>query len=153
MTKTLNQIIFFSSTKIRIFFSATLGIRIFFLEKKHTPHFQVKWSFPKIKYLFRTVEVYSLRGDVQRCWYERRGWITYQKYQVWLGGSRVQRHIWWTHQGTDMYIQHILKIEWFTYIQHVLKIEWFTYWHKMKTNKYHTVRIVSKPNIKIGEVK
>jgi hypothetical protein len=30
MTKTLNQIIFFSSTKIRICFSATLGIRIFF---------------------------------------------------------------------------------------------------------------------------
>ena len=30
MTKTLNQIIFFSSAKIRIFFSATLGIRIFF---------------------------------------------------------------------------------------------------------------------------
>ena len=36
MTKTLNQI-FFSSTKIRIFFSAILGIRIFFLEKNHTP--------------------------------------------------------------------------------------------------------------------
>ena len=46
MTKTLNQIIIFSSTKIRIFFSATLGIRIFFLEKKHNPPFQVKWSFP-----------------------------------------------------------------------------------------------------------
>ena len=30
MTNSLNQIIFFSSTKIRIFFSATLGIRIFF---------------------------------------------------------------------------------------------------------------------------
>ena len=30
LTKTLNQIIFFSSTKIRIFFSVTLGIRIFF---------------------------------------------------------------------------------------------------------------------------
>ena len=31
---------FFSSTKIRIFFSATLGIRIFFLEKNHNlpPH-------------------------------------------------------------------------------------------------------------------
>ena len=29
MIKTLNQIIFFSSTKIRIFLSATLGIRIF----------------------------------------------------------------------------------------------------------------------------
>ena len=40
-------------TKIRIFFSATLGIRIFFLEKKHNPPppppppLQVKWSFPK----------------------------------------------------------------------------------------------------------
>jgi hypothetical protein len=30
MTKTLNQIMFFSFTKIRIFFSVTLGIRIFF---------------------------------------------------------------------------------------------------------------------------
>jgi len=30
MTNTLNQIIFFPSTKIRIFFSATLGIWIFF---------------------------------------------------------------------------------------------------------------------------
>ena len=30
MTKTLNHIIFFSSTKIRIFFSATLGIKYFF---------------------------------------------------------------------------------------------------------------------------
>jgi hypothetical protein len=37
MTKTLNQIIFFSSTKIRIFFSATLRIRIFVLEKTITP--------------------------------------------------------------------------------------------------------------------
>ena len=33
MTKTLNHIIFFSSTKIRIFFSATLGTRIFFFIK------------------------------------------------------------------------------------------------------------------------
>jgi hypothetical protein len=36
MTKTLNQI-FFSSNRIRIFFSAALGIRIFFLEKTHNP--------------------------------------------------------------------------------------------------------------------
>ncbi|CAB9541841.1 hypothetical protein BROOK1789B_2199 [Bathymodiolus brooksi thiotrophic gill symbiont] len=35
MTKILNQIIFFSSTKIRIFFSATLGI--FFFRKKPYP--------------------------------------------------------------------------------------------------------------------
>jgi hypothetical protein len=50
--KTLNQIIFFPSTKIRIFFSATLGIRIFFLEKNHTPPppLQVKWSFPNRKW-------------------------------------------------------------------------------------------------------
>ena len=34
MTKIPNQIIFFSSTKIRIFFSATLGIRIFIKKKK-----------------------------------------------------------------------------------------------------------------------
>ena len=47
MTKTLNQIIFFSSTKIRIFFSATLGIRIFFKKKNiPPPPLQVKWSFP-----------------------------------------------------------------------------------------------------------
>ena len=46
MTKTLNQIIFYSSTKIRIFFSATLGIRIFFLGKKHNPPLEVKWSVP-----------------------------------------------------------------------------------------------------------
>ena len=49
MTKTLNQIVFFSSNTIRIFLSATLGIRMFFLGKNHTPPphtFQVKWSFP-----------------------------------------------------------------------------------------------------------
>ena len=32
-----NQIIFFSSTKIRIFFSAILGIRIFFKKKNTNP--------------------------------------------------------------------------------------------------------------------
>ena len=36
MTKTLNQI-YFSSTKFRIFFSATLGIRIFFQKKTIPP--------------------------------------------------------------------------------------------------------------------
>ena len=42
MTKTLNHIIFFSSTKIRICFSATLGIRIFILEKNHnSPPFKL----------------------------------------------------------------------------------------------------------------
>ena len=48
MTKTLNQIIFFSSTKIRISFSATLGIRIFFLVKNHNPSLEIKWSVPKM---------------------------------------------------------------------------------------------------------
>ena len=46
ITKSLNQIIFFSSTKIRIFFSATLGIRIFKKKKKTITPLQVKWSFP-----------------------------------------------------------------------------------------------------------
>ena len=46
MTKTVNQIILFSSTKTRIFFSATLGIRIFFLKKNHNPPQEVKWSVP-----------------------------------------------------------------------------------------------------------
>jgi hypothetical protein len=48
MTKTLNQNIFFSSTKIRIYFSATLGIRIFFFFKNHNPPppLQVNRSFP-----------------------------------------------------------------------------------------------------------
>jgi hypothetical protein len=41
MTKTLNHIILFSSTKIRIFVSATLGIRIFVLEKNHNPPFKL----------------------------------------------------------------------------------------------------------------
>ena len=42
MTKTLNQIIFLSSTKIRILFSARLWIRIFFFRKNHnTPSFKL----------------------------------------------------------------------------------------------------------------
>ena len=44
--------LFFSSTIIRIFFSATLGIRIFFLEINNNPPppplFQVKWPFPNL---------------------------------------------------------------------------------------------------------
>ena len=49
MTKTLNQIFFFLHQNHKIF-SATLGIRIFFLEKKHNrppPNLVVKWSVPK----------------------------------------------------------------------------------------------------------
>ena len=60
MTKTLNQI-FFPSTKIRIFFSATMGIRIFFFEKKHTPPpppLQVKWSFPNRHYNLNSKQGY-----------------------------------------------------------------------------------------------
>ena len=58
---------FFSSTKIRIFFSATLGIRIFFQKKKHNPPpLQVKWSFPKkIEVIEQTQKVYfwANQGD------------------------------------------------------------------------------------------
>ena len=64
MTKTLNQIfILFFSTKIRFFFSATLGIRIFFLEKKHhtPPLLQVKWSFPNTFALKYKIMQYKIR--------------------------------------------------------------------------------------------
>ena len=58
MTKTLNQIIFFSSTKIRIFFQQHCESDYFFRKKNITPPlpFQVKWSFPKQEYI--TVYIY-----------------------------------------------------------------------------------------------
>jgi hypothetical protein len=69
MTKTLNQIIFFSSTKTRIFFSATLGIRIFFQKKTITP-LQAKWSFPnstqKTKDRARLIPL-STGGELRFC--------------------------------------------------------------------------------------
>jgi hypothetical protein len=51
MTKTLNQIIFFSSTKIRIFFFSNIGNqrsekKILNETKNHKPPLQVKWSVP-----------------------------------------------------------------------------------------------------------
>ena len=53
-------------TKTEYFFQQHWESEYFFRKKPYPP-FQVKWSFPKIKHIFRTVEVYSLRGDVQRC--------------------------------------------------------------------------------------
>ena len=54
MTKTLNQIIFLSSTKIRILFSATkLGVRIFFQKKTITPPFKLNGRSLKITSLVR----------------------------------------------------------------------------------------------------
>ena len=44
MTKTLNQTDFFFLHQNQNMFSATLGIRIFFLEKKISPPLEVKWS-------------------------------------------------------------------------------------------------------------
>ena len=48
ITKTLNQIIFFSSTKIRIFFSATLGIRIFFCSCTIPSYYALLNGSPKL---------------------------------------------------------------------------------------------------------
>jgi hypothetical protein len=46
-TRFYDKKVFFSSAKIWIFFSVTLGIRIFFFGKKHNPSpLQVKWLFP-----------------------------------------------------------------------------------------------------------
>ena len=67
MTKTLNQIIFFPSTKIRIFFSATLGIRIFFLEKNHTPPFKLNGRSLTILNYFRQILV-AFKYFVQTDW-------------------------------------------------------------------------------------
>jgi hypothetical protein len=53
MTKTLNQIIFFSPPKSEYFFS-NIGNQNILLEKKHNPPpppLQVKWSFPKLNNL------------------------------------------------------------------------------------------------------
>ena len=71
MTKTLNQIIFFFSTKIRIFSSATLGIRIFFQKKTITPPLQVKWSFPQwflTRRFFKFRPIRTHYGPWQPCW-------------------------------------------------------------------------------------
>jgi hypothetical protein len=60
MSKTLNQIIFFSSTKIRIFFSPILGIRICFRKKPYPPPLQMKWSFPYLSRKKNNLILYSI---------------------------------------------------------------------------------------------
>ena len=50
---------FFSSTKFRIFFSATQGIRIFFLEKHQYPSpLEVKWSVPNVIFHVQTHQLF-----------------------------------------------------------------------------------------------
>jgi hypothetical protein len=70
MTKILNQIIFSSSTKIRIFFSATLGI-FFFRKKPYPPpplSLQVKWVVPNQMYiLYIWVETNLCFPFVDKC--------------------------------------------------------------------------------------
>ena len=52
MTKTLNQIIFFSLHQNQNIFFSNIGNQNIFLEKNHNPPLQVKWSFPKFfKYM------------------------------------------------------------------------------------------------------
>jgi hypothetical protein len=79
MTKTLNQVIFFSSTKIRIFFSATLGIRMVFFLKTITPPFKLNgrsltWSYiyisttpcwfkKHVKLKFSCMIIYNVRSS------------------------------------------------------------------------------------------
>jgi hypothetical protein len=46
MSKTLNQIIFFSLHQNQNIFFSNIGIQNIFLEKKHNRPLQVKWSFP-----------------------------------------------------------------------------------------------------------
>jgi hypothetical protein len=46
MTKTLNQIIFFSLYQNQNIFFSNIENQNIFLEKNHNPALQVKWSFP-----------------------------------------------------------------------------------------------------------
>jgi hypothetical protein len=48
MTKTLNQIIFFSLHQNQNIFFSNIGNQNILLEKKHNPPLQVKWSFPNV---------------------------------------------------------------------------------------------------------
>ena len=50
MIKTLNQIIFFSSTKIRIFFFSNIGNQNILLEKNHNPPF--KLNGPSLNFFY-----------------------------------------------------------------------------------------------------
>ena len=51
MTKTLNQIFFFSLHQNQNIFFSNIGNQNIFLEKNHNPPLQVKWSFPKVSFL------------------------------------------------------------------------------------------------------
>ena len=66
MTKILNQIIFFSSTKIRIFFSATLGIRIFFQKKTITPCFKLNGRSLTRKIMNHKFLVVNVKSSLQK---------------------------------------------------------------------------------------
>ena len=63
MTKTLNQIIFFSSTKIRIFFQKHWESKYFFRKKTHSPPppppLEVKWSVPKANSVFAAIRTFK----------------------------------------------------------------------------------------------
>ena len=63
MTKTLNQIIFFFLHQNQNFFSATLGIRIFFQKKNHNTPLQVKWSVPNQNTLLTITQPHGSGSD------------------------------------------------------------------------------------------
>ena len=71
MTKTLNQFFFFPSTKIRIFFSATLGIRIFFWKKTITPPFKLNGHSlnEQVTPILTSIFAKSLKsGEISKDW-------------------------------------------------------------------------------------
>jgi hypothetical protein len=55
MTKILNQIIIFFLHQNRNIFFSNIGNQNIFLEKKHNPPLQVKWSFPNTLYAMSSV--------------------------------------------------------------------------------------------------
>jgi hypothetical protein len=66
MTKTLNQIIFFSLHQNQNIFFSIIGNQNIFLEKNHNPPpLQVKWSFPKksVNFTPSNIESHPIKPD------------------------------------------------------------------------------------------
>ena len=77
MTKTLNQIIFFSLHQNQNIFFSNIGNQNIFLEKNHTPlPLQVKWSVPKEKGIVKLCFIY-LQNSYKN--------ITFLIDKLWLG--------------------------------------------------------------------
>ena len=110
MTKTLNQIIFFSSTKIRIFFSATLGIRIFFQKKNITLPFKLNGRSLSICTLNTLQNITKTLAQNYR-----EGQTGVKQYAL------VQGYTLTVMFHSYMYVKHIIMV-WFLFVRHSILV-------------------------------